>query len=945
MNPYDHDRIEKKWQKAWESKKPNKVKEDPKKKKFFTLIEFPYPSGDGLHVGHIRSNTAMDIISRKRRREGYNVLYPIGWDAFGLPTENYAIKTGIQPSIVTKNNTDTFRRQLKALGFSFDWSREINTTDPKYYRWTQWIFLQFLKKGLAYKKKLTINWCPKDMIGLANEEVVDGCCERCGTKVEQKEKEQWMLAITKYADRLDKDLDETDFLEKIKIQQRNWIGKSEGAEIEFPIKGSDKKIKVFTTRPDTLFGVTYVVLAPEHAFVDEFISHADNTIEVAQYIKAVREKDEEERTNAKAAKTGVELKGIKAINPVNNEEVTIWIADYVLADYGTGAVMAVPAHDERDWDFAKKYGLGVKDVVMPLRIDKTNPHRPGKEVIERNAVQVIIRDPKNQKILCLKWKKQPWTTFIVGGVEGNEDVVEAAKREALEETGYKNLKFIKVLGGKVRSEFFAAHKDVNRIAYFNVAYFELENEERNEISAEENEIHELVWLDQKDIRKDTMQCGELDIWMHRLMNDNWASVEPGLMINSAQFNGKDSESAKKEITAFAGGQWVTKFKLRDWIFSRQRYWGEPIPVVHCAKCGIVPVPEEQLPVELPKVKNYAPTETGESPLASIEKWVNTKCPACKSPAKRETDTMPNWAGSSWYYLRYADPKNRKAFADPKNLKYWTPVDWYNGGMEHTTLHLLYSRFWHKFLFDLGLVPTSEPYKKRTSHGLILAEGGEKMSKSKGNVINPDNIIKTIGADALRIHEMFMGPFDQAIAWDTNTIAGSRRFIERVWKLQEKVGQGGNERIETIIHKTIKKVSSDIEDMKFNTAISAMMIAVNDLEKEERISKAHYEILVQLLAPFAPHVAEELWAILGNKASVHASVWPTFDPKKLTESTVTMTIQVNGKMRGTLECAADTDDATIQKMALDKPEIAKWTKGAVIKKVIVVKNKLINIVVQ
>ena len=946
MNPYDHDRIEKKWQKAWESKKPNKVKEDPKKKKFFTLIEFPYPSGDGLHVGHIRSNTAMDIISRKRRREGYNVLYPIGWDAFGLPTENYAIKTGIQPSVVTKNNTDTFRRQLKALGFSFDWTREVNTTDPKYYKWTQWIFLQFLKRGLAYKKKLTINWCPKDLIGLANEEVVDGCCERCGTKVEQKEKEQWMLAITKYADRLDKDLDETDFLEKIKIQQRNWIGKSEGAEIEFPIKGSQKKIKVFTTRPDTLFGVTYVVLAPEHVFVDEFINQADNTIEVAQYIKTVREKDEDERTNAKTMKTGVELKGVRAINPVNNEEVPIWIADYVLADYGTGAVMAVPAHDERDWDFAKKYGLGVKDVVMPLRTDKTNPHRPGKEVIERNAVQVIIRDPKNQKILCLKWKKQPWTTFIVGGVEGNEDVVEAAKREALEETGYKNLKFIKVLGGKVRSEFFAAHKDVNRIAYFNVAYFELENEERNEISAEENEIHELVWLDQKDIRKDTMQCGELDIWMHRLMNDNWASVEPGLMINSAQFNGKDSESVKKEITQFAGGQWVMKFKLRDWIFSRQRYWGEPIPVVHCAKCGIVPVPEKELPIELPKVKNYAPTETGESPLASIEKWVNTKCPTCKGPAKRETDTMPNWAGSSWYYLRYADPRNKKAFADAKNLKYWTPVDWYNGGMEHTTLHLLYSRFWHKFLFDLGLVPTSEPYKKRTSHGLILAAGGEKMSKSKPEtLINPDDIIKSVGADTLRIHEMFMGPFDQAIAWDTNTIAGSRRFIERVWKLQEKVGQGGTEKTETLIHKTIKKVSEDIEEMKFNTAISAMMIAVNELEKEEKISKEHYEILVQLLAPFAPHVTEELWSALKNKGSIHASIWPQFDAKKLVESTVTMTIQVNGKMRGTLDCPADANDADVQKMALDKPEIAKWAKDTVIKKVIVIKNKVINIVVQ
>mgnify|MGYP001578519098 CR=1 FL=1 len=944
MNPYDHDRIEKKWQKVWESKKPDKVKEDPKKKKFFGLIEFPYPSGDGLHVGHIRSNTAMDIIARKRRREGYNVLYPIGWDAFGLPTENYAIKTGIQPSVVTKNNTDTFRRQLKALGFSFDWSREVNTTDPKYYKWTQWIFLQFLKKGLAYKKKLTINWCPKDLIGLANEEVVDGCCERCGTKVEQKEKEQWMLAITKYADRLDKDLDETEFLEKIKIQQRNWIGKSEGAEIEFPIKGSEKKIKVFTTRPDTLFGVTYVVLAPEHAFVDEFINQADNTIEVAQYIKTVREKDEDERTNAKTVKTGVELKGIKAINPVNNEEVPIWIADYVLADYGTGAVMAVPAHDERDFEFAKKYDLPIKNVVEPLfeKTDGNDAVKKDQPFVERDAAVCIIKHWSEDKYLMSFYKANGWKGFIVGGIEKGETAGVAGVREIHEETGYKNARFVRDIGS-MHSMFYHQIKSQNRFAHFKIAYFELVDGERDEMAEEEKKLHDVVWLSLAEVAAAVNRNDIKYAW--RVFNNDSAFEGNGMLVASGNFTMKDSESSKKEITQFAGGQWVTKFKLRDWIFSRQRYWGEPIPVVHCAKCGIVPVPEKQLPIELPKVKNYAPTETGESPLASIEKWVNTKCPTCKGPAKRETDTMPNWAGSSWYYLRYADPKNKKAFASAKSLDYWTPVDWYNGGMEHTTLHLLYSRFWHKFLYDLGLVPTSEPYKKRTSHGLILAEGGEKMSKSKGNVINPDSIIKTVGADALRIHEMFMGPFDQAIAWDTNSIAGSRRFIERVWKLQEKIGQSTNEKIETVMHKTIKKVSDDIEEMKFNTAISAMMIAVNDLEKEEKISKAHYEILVQLLAPFAPHVAEELWTTLGNKVSVHAVTWPAFDLKKLTESTVTMTIQVNGKMRGTLECSANTDDTTVQKMALDKPEIAKWTKGSVIKKVVVIKNKLINIVVQ
>lgn len=947
MNPYDHTKIEKKWQKVWESKKPNKVKEDPSKKKFYALIEFPFPSGDGLHVGHIRSNTAMDIISRKRRREGYNVLYPIGWDAFGLPTENYAIKTGTQPAVISQKNIANFRRQLKALGFSFDWSREVDTTDPKYYKWTQWIFLQFLKKGLAYKKKMTINWCPKDLIGLANEEVVNGCCERCGTKVEQKEKEQWMLAITKYADRLDKDLDETDFLEKIKIQQRNWIGKSEGAEIPFEIV-DEKGVKidsvtVFTTRPDTLFGVSYIVLSPEHSLVKK----TNQSGEVAAYVKKVSEKTDIERTDAKTEKTGVALKNVFAINPINKEKVPVWIADYVLADYGTGAVMGVPAHDERDWDFAKKYDLPVKDVIMPIRIDTENPHRAGKETIARKAIQAIIHDPKTNKILCLKWKKQPWTTFIVGGVEGDEDMIEAARREIQEEVGYKNLKLISVLGGPVRSEFFAAHKDVNRIAFFNALHFELINDEKEAVSSDEEAKHEPIWLDIKDIRKDTMQCGELDIWMHRFQTRNFSTSESGTLINSGKFTDRNSEEVKKEITEAAGGKWVTKFKLRDWIFSRQRYWGEPIPVVHCAKCGIVPLPEKELPLKLPKVQNYQPTQTGESPLSAVSKWVNTKCPQCKGKATRETDTMPNWAGSSWYFLRYTDAKNKKAFASKKNLEYWTPVDWYNGGMEHTTLHLLYSRFWHKFLYDLGLVPTSEPYKKRTSHGLILAEGGEKMSKSKGNVVNPDSIVATVGADTLRIHEMFMGPFDQAIAWDTNAIAGSRRFVERIWKLQEQVTKTGtaNEKIETSLHKTIKKVSEDIEGMRFNTAISAIMILLNECEKEKEIGKGQYETIIQLLAPFAPHITEELWTIMKNKGSIHTSKWPEFDPKKLVESVSKLSIQVNGKSRAFLEIAADTPDEEIQKKALAMDEIQKWTEGKNVKKVIIIKNRLVNIVVE
>lgn len=765
MQPYDHKKIEKKWQKVWESKKPNKVREGNKKPKFFTLIEFPYPSGAGLHVGHIRSNTAMDVISRKRRAEGYNVLYPIGWDAFGLPAENYAIKTGVHPSITTKENINTFRRQLKSLGFSFDWAREIDTTDPKYYKWTQWIFLQFLRKGLAYKKKMTVNWCPKDLTGLANEEVVNGACERCGTKVEKREKEQWMLAITKYAERLDKDLDETEFLEKIKIQQRNWIGKSEGAEIDFAIEGNTEKIKVFTTRPDTIFGVTYVVLAPEHSFVKDLISKIPNKDEVEKYIKQVKEKTDIERTDAKSEKTGVELKGVFAINPANNEKVPVWIADYVLADYGTGAVMAVPAHDERDMLFTKKYNLPVKEIEL------------------------------------------------------------------------------------------------------------------------------------------------LDI--------------------------------KEAATKY--GKLITKFKLRDWVFSRQRYWGEPIPVVHCEKCGIVPVPEKELPIKLPKVKNYAPTQNGESPLSAISKWVNTKCPTCKGKATRETDTMPNWAGSSWYYLRYTDPKNKKALASAENLKYWGQVDWYNGGMAHTTLHLLYSRFWHKFLFDLGIVPFSEPYKKRTSQGLVMAGDGVKMSKSLGNVVDPDDIVETVGADTLRVHEMFMGPFDQAIAWDTNTIAGSRRFIERVWKLQEKIGENKKEGIEVAIHKTIKKVSEDIEEMRFNTAISSIMILLNEFDKEEFISKEHYEVIIKLIAPFAPHFTEELWNTIGNKGSVHGSIWPKFDPSKLVDSNVTISVQINGKARATLTTQRDANDKDVENMALNMDEVKKWTDGKEIKKVIVVKNRIINIV--
>jgi len=958
MKSYDHSKIEKKWQKVWEKEKLNQASDTSDKPKFYSLVEFPYPSGDGLHVGHPRPYIGMDIISRKRRMEGFNVLYPIGWDAFGLPTENYAIKVKKDPRIVTKENIKTFTRQIRSLAISFDWSREVNTTDPEYYKWTQWIFLKFLEHGLAYKAKMAINWCPKDKIGLANEEVVNGCCERCGTPVEKREKEQWMLAITKYAERLDKDLDTVDYLPRIKTQQRNWIGKSEGAEIEFPtskkytyvllhgfegkptegkyswlkkeleakghivivpelphtnapvedeqvkmalnatqydentilyghslgsvvamkvleelkkpiagliisgafrdphfldewqapfektftwefnvkkikenvgfiemihdikddgvsmaqcerleqmigviskkviaekhhfdgeiepelLKILSKSVKVFTTHPDTIFGATYLVLSPEHELIPKHQSQISNYEEVVRYVAQSKNKTEIDRTREGKEKTGIELKGLKAINPATKEEIPVWIADYVLAHYGTGAIMAVPADDERDGAFAEKFNLP------------------------------IIRDYKK--------------------------------------TGFKDF-----------------------------------------------------------------------------------------------------------------GKKVTTFKLRDWVFSRQRYWGEPIPVVHCEKCGIVPLRETDLPLKLPKVKNYQPTDTGESPLASVSSWVNTKCPKCKGPAKRETDTMPNWAGSSWYFLRYCDPHNDKEFASMNSLKYWMTaspargregseraftsngVDWYNGGMEHTTLHLLYSRFWNKFLYDLKLVPTSEPYKKRTSHGLILGEDGEKMSKSRGNVINPDGIVKIFGADTLRVYEMFMGPFDQSIAWSNDSMVGPRRFLEKVWRLSQKVDVKTKDsgEITSLLHKTIEKVGTDIETMAFNTAISTLMIFTNELEKQDFVSKQTYETLLCLLSPFAPHVTEELWSEMGYKKSIHIEAWPIFDPSKISQGRVKVVIQVGGKTRGVLEIERGVSEGEAKERVLQMPEIKKWVLDKKIVKVFYVPDRLINLV--
>ncbi|MBI2065680.1 MAG: class I tRNA ligase family protein, partial [Candidatus Zambryskibacteria bacterium] len=769
--------------------------------------------------------------------------------------------------------------------------------------------------------KMPINWCPNCKIGLANEEVVDDKCERCGTEVEQKEKEQWMLAITKYADRLYDDLDEVDYPERVRTQQRNWIGQSEGAEIEFEIKNQKSKIKIFTTRPDTIFGATFLVKAGKK---DKFT-------------------------------------GEYAINPATKEKIPVWEAEYVMGDYGTGAIMAVPAHDERDFEFAKKHNLPIKEVVIPRLVDKHDPPVPGKKTVERTAVQILLIDPKTQKVLILKWKQFPWTTFITGGVEQGEELKEAAEREIREETGYKNFRYVKTLGRPIESHFHAAHKNENRKATFTGFIYELVDDEREEVSEEEKAIHDIYWLSWEELGKDKdIKCSEYETWVDRYFNPSHAWIGEGVLVDSGKFSGLRSEEARGKITERFGKK-VVKYKLRDWIFSRQRYWGEPIPVVHCAKCGIVPVPEEDLPVMLPEVENYQPTDTGDSPLANISEWVNVKCPKCGGDAKRETDVMPNWAGSSWYFIAYLFSK--EGFTNPTSIENWKlqienfrhfmPVDWYNGGMEHTVLHLLYSRFWNKFLFDLKLAPTSEPYRKRTSHGLILAEGGEKMSKSKSNVINPDAIVKQFGADTLRVYEMFMGPFEQAIAWSESALIGPRRFLERVWKLQNRMqlsahGQKGNSRpiasdSDALMHQTIKKVSDDIENIRFNTAISALMIYVNALDKQKQISKDEFEILLKLLAPFAPHITEELWSILGHKDSIHTQSWPIYDLKKIEKDGIFLAVQVNGKVRTSLAVSRGQSEDEIKAAALALQEVKKWLDGKEPKKIIVVPERVVSIV--
>ena len=789
---YDHKQVEKKWQDIWDEKQCFKAENGSDKEKFYALVEFPYPSGQGLHVGHPRSYTALDIVARKKRMQGYNVLYPMGWDAFGLPTENFAIKNHVHPAEVTKKNIARFKSQLKSLGLSFDWSREINTTDPSYYKWTQWIFLQLFKKGLAYKKEMSVNWCTSCKCVLANEEVVNGVCERCGSEVVHKTKSQWMLAITKYAQRLIDDLDDVNYIERVKIQQKNWIGRSTGAEVDFKTTEGDT-LTVYTTRPDTLFGATYMVISPEHPMIEQWADKLNNIADVRAYREEAARKSDFERTELNKDKTGVKLEGVAAINPVNGKQIPIFVSDYVLMGYGTGAIMAVPAHDDRDWEFAKKFGCEIIEVVS-----------------------------------------------------GGEDVQKAA---------------------------FTA----------------------------------------KD--------------------------ETGILVNSDFLNGKTVKDAIPAMIEWLGekgiGRAKVQYKLRDWVFSRQRYWGEPIPIVKCDKCGYVPLPEDQLPLELPNVHTYEPTDNGESPLAHMTDWVNTTCPCCGGPAKRETDTMPQWAGSSWYFLRYMDPHNDKALASKEALEYWSPVDWYNGGMEHTTLHLLYSRFWHKFLYDIGVVPTKEPYAKRTSHGMILGENGEKMSKSRGNVVNPDEIVDVYGADTMRLYEMFIGDFEKAAPWSPKSIKGCRRFLERVWSLAEKVQDGDeySKEHEALMHRTIKKVGEDADSLKANTAIAALMTMLNEF----------YDKGVN--NPFAPHITEELWQQLGETGLLSVAPWPAYDEAKTVESTVEMAVQVNGKLKGTIKLAADADKQAAIDAALAEEKVQHAIEGKQIVKQIVVPGKIVNLVVK
>ncbi|MBI5529963.1 MAG: class I tRNA ligase family protein [Candidatus Doudnabacteria bacterium] len=963
MQKYDHKKIEGKWQAFWAKNKTFIAKESAKKPKKFVLVEFPYPSGAGLHMGHLRPYVAGDVYSRFNRLKGFETMFPIGWDAFGLPAENYAIKMGVHPSITTKKNVANAKKQIQSWGLSFDWSREINTTDPEYYKWTQWLFLQFYKKGLAYEATGLINWCPKDKTGLANEEVIDGKCERCGTIVEKKELRQWYLRITAYAEKLLEGLKNLpEWPEAVKLQQENWIGKSTGAIIKFPISNFQFPIEVFTTRPDTIFGASYMVVAPEHPLIKNQESRIKNYDEVAKYIAKAKEKAEMDRTAEGKEKTGVELKGIKAINPATKQEIPVWVADYVLGHYGTGAIMAVPAHDVRDFEFATKFKLPIVQVVAPEFVSKDEPPKPELPFVPRNAVVCLVRNPKTNEFLCLQWQvSEAWKTFVTGGVEKGEDYIVACQREVAEETGYKNIKLVAELG-QAHEKFYHLLKKENRHAYFKGFVFDLVNEDKTEVVGEELAKHKPVWVSEKSVAAFIKGAVFKHFW-DLYKTGPKALVESGVVINSEKFDGLKTEEA---ITKMGGefGKLTVQYKLRDWVFSRQRYWGEPIPLIHCEDCGIVPVPEKDLPVKLPNVKKYEPTGNGESPLADIKSWVKTKCPKCKKTAWRETNTMPQWAGSSWYWLRYADPKNKTKFADMKKLKYWQPVDVYLGGMEHTTLHLLYSRFWNLFLYDQGLVTVSEPYKKRHPHGIVLGPDGEKMSKSRGNVVNPDEVVKKYGADTLRMYEMFLGPHESMVSWNDQGVVGVRRFLDRVWTWVNEIAEAPHQqesgirnqesrakdtdKVQRALNKLIKKITEDLENFRFNTSISAFMEFHNEI-KDEFITLESIKTFLILLYPFAPHIAEELNEKVSKVekkkvGSLQYLSWPNFDPALVIESSVEIIVQINGRVKAKLTVAAGATQEAVQAQVMAMDAVKQALVGESVKRVIFVPNRLINLVI-
>lgn len=960
MQRYNPKDIEPKWQKSWaEAELYKAVDFDESRQKYVMLTEFPYPSGDGLHLGHVREYTLGDIMARHKRMLGYNVLYPMGYDAFGLPTENFAIKNKIAPQLATERNISNFRKQFDSLGYSIDWSRSFSTTDPDYYKWTQWLFLQFVKAGLAYQDEIAINWCPKCKTGLANEEVVNGRHERCDTPVEKKLLKQWLLKITDYADRLIDGLMSVDYPPRIADQQVNWIGRSRGAEIIFDVQNSKHKITVFTTRPDTLFGATFMVIAPEHPLVDKLTAPEEKS-KVIDYVKATEAKSEIERQDTDREKTGV-FTGSYAINPINQQKIPIWVADYVLMGYGTGAIMAVPAHDERDNEFASVHNLPVVTVVEPV-----SGKKQGDEV-EKDAIVAVVHNPKTDEYLMLDWGPRQdrfgGNLFIGGGMDEGEDPVTCAAREIAEETGYTNVKHVTTLPYVVHSYYYSNVKNKNYYAKMHGLLFELVDDSKSELALDEGEKNKFkpFWVNRQKAAQLVDDDGHSYIF--EALTDSLHYTGEGIMTNSGKYDGTYSSEARerivKDLVKAGKAEERTNYRLRDWIFSRQHYWGEPIPIIHCQKDGAVPVPDDQLPVTLPEVDNYEPTDTGESPLAAIDEWVNVSCPICGGPAKRETDTMPNWAGSSWYYLRYYDARNDQAFADREKLDYWGAVDLYLGGMEHTTLHLLYSRFWHQFFYDQGLVPTPEPYQARRGQGIVLAADGTKMSKSKGNIVNPTDIIdQGYGADALRVAIAFLAPYDQTTPWSPEGVAGTYRFLNRVWTLafeyldsDTKDKDDKSNTLAKLTHPIIKKVSEDLHDMAFNTAISALMELTNALYKHKA---AHgYEnpawrdallTLIKLTAPFAPHMTEELWHQLGQKGSVHVSDWPMWDDKFLKSDTITIAVQVNGKVRAEIDLPSDITEEKALQIARENKKVAGYLADHPVKKAIYIPGKIINFVI-